>query len=345
MPKRVDNTLTSDHWRSYLAAELRCSVDVVFTRARRTPIQAKRIVAYRGARPGLHVRMHAMFASAPPEVQRAVASWIRSGRHAPRACAELDAWIAKTLSTLPMPKRVETAEPRGLTHDLGELARSLCAREFAAEFASEDALPAIGWGRRGASRTRHSLRLGSFDPDTKFVRLHPVLDQPAVPEFFVRFVLFHELLHAVYPPRRDADDRWIHHGREFRRREAEYVDYERALAWEKLNIRALIRAARRGGGFVALAEPEPAHRRGVTAAAKTSGTILRSHDEAVDEVGERSRATKGSRASAAPAQKPTKKPEASPRAPERPKPRPPRPSEIAKALAREWRQHDLFPEW
>jgi len=336
---RADNSLSSAHWRSFLTVELRCSVDVVYTRARRTPIQAKRTVAHRGATPGLEVRMHAMFAGAPPEVQRAVASWIRSGRRAPRACAALDAWIAKTLGTLPVPKRVEAAEPRGLHYDLAELARQLCAAEFAAEFPAPDALPAIGWGRRGASRTRHSLRLGSFDPDTKFVRLHPVLDQTEVPEYFVRYVLFHELLHAVYPPQRDGDDRWVHHGRDFRRREHAYADYERALAWEKRNIRALIRAARRGDGFVAASEAEPAHRRGLAAAAKTSAE--QTSAEKQSSAAAQGRASTGTRAGA---QGRTKSP-ASTDATARPKPRAPRPSEIAKALAREWRQWDLFPEW
>ena len=35
----------------------------------------------------------------------------------------------------------------------------------------------------------------------------------------------------------------MHHGREFRRRERAYVDYGRAIVWEKRNLMALIRAA------------------------------------------------------------------------------------------------------
>jgi hypothetical protein len=78
------------------------------------------------------------------------------------------------------------------------------------------------------------------------VRIHPVLDQPAVPVWFVRYVLFHELLHAVLPPRRGRGSRWIHHGAEFRRRERDYADYARAIAWEDAHMPALIRSAKRG---------------------------------------------------------------------------------------------------
>jgi len=110
------------------------------------------------------------------------------------------------------------------------------------------------WGRRGPSRTRNSLRLGSFDPDPRLVRIHPVLDQASVPEWFVRFVLFHELLHAVHPPERGTDNRWVHHGSLFRRRERTYVDYARAIEWERRNLRTLIKAARLGTSFAPPAE-------------------------------------------------------------------------------------------
>jgi hypothetical protein len=49
-------------------------------------------------------------------------------------------------------------------------------------------------------------------------------------------------LHAVHPPERGDDNRWVHHGPLFRRRGKAYVDFERAIAWEKRNLRALIKA-------------------------------------------------------------------------------------------------------
>jgi len=81
-----------------------------------------------------------------------------------------------------------------------------------------------------------------------------VLDQASVPEWFVRFVLFHELLHAVHPPERGTDNRWVHHGSLFRRRERTYVDYARAIEWERRNLRTLIKAARLGTSFAPPAE-------------------------------------------------------------------------------------------
>ena len=75
-----------------------------------------------------------------------------------------------------------------------------------------------------------------------------------MPAWFVRFVVFHELLHAVHPPQRSSGNRWIHHGPQFRRRERKYADYRRAITWEERNLTALIQAARRGTAFVAPAD-------------------------------------------------------------------------------------------
>lgn len=252
VPTPPPGTTRSAHdWSTYLASELRVPVGVVYTRSRKTPVAVRPLRQPRGA---LEVRLHKLFAEAPPEVHAAVASWVRSGRRAPRACARLDAYIAEILRRSPPTAARRALVPRGDHHDLERLVAELLATELAAEFPAGTERPHIGWGRRAASRTRRSLRLGSYDADGRIVRIHPVLDQPAVPEWFVRYVVFHELLHAVFPVERGADDRWIHHGRPFRRRERAYADHKRALQWERANLSALIRSARTGTPLVARAE-------------------------------------------------------------------------------------------
>ncbi len=77
------------------------------------------------------------------------------------------------------------------------------------------------------------------------MRIHPVLDREDVPSWYVRYILFHELLHAALPSERQQRERCIHHGGEFRRRERAYADYGKALRWEKENLSRLIRLARK----------------------------------------------------------------------------------------------------
>ena len=213
---------------------------VSFGRSRTAPVQA------RHTSEGWELRLHRMFASAPNEVLDALARWLAVGRRARRASRLLDEWIHTELESSDPPRRPTRLEPVGRTHDLAAMAESALALDFAGEFGAEHPAPVVTWGRRARSRSRRSLRLGSFDPETHLVRIHPVLDQAAVPTWFVRFVLKHEILHAVLPPYRGPDGRWIHHGPDFRRRERAWPEYSAAVSWEERNLPRLIRSAREG---------------------------------------------------------------------------------------------------
>jgi len=202
--------MTSGAWERHLEERLGRPVEVRFGRARTQPVHSV------AGPDGVRVRLHAFFAEAPPEIADALAAWLRSGRRARRACARLDAWIDARLAALP-PRR--------------------WAKEFDADFFMRP-LPQLTWGRRARSRARRSLHLGSYAADQDLVRIHPVLDHETVPEWFVRFVLFHEILHAAVDPHG--------HGPGFRARERSYADYRRAVSWQREHFGRLLRRARRG---------------------------------------------------------------------------------------------------
>ena len=233
--------VTPTDWERALGAALGVPVSVRYGRARRTVVRARR----EGGR--MLVTLNEVFAQAPPGVRDALGAWLRAGRRARRASAELDRWIERSLAELharaPEPLALRTA---GAHHDLAALAADLLARELRADFAPPAAPPRITWGRAARSRSRRSLRLGSFDYAARVVRIHPVLDQAAVPASFVRYVLFHELLHAALGEHTHPDGRRAHHGPAFKAREQAYPGLAAALAWERTWIDALIRSARTG---------------------------------------------------------------------------------------------------
>lgn len=190
------------------------------------------------------VRLHEAFATADSEALEALAGWLRSGRRARKASRALDAWLEDHVWSLPAPKRrVAAGSPRGEVHDLEALANDLWSG-FLEGGLDGERRPALEWGPRRASRSRGGLRLGSWDQATNRVRLHPVLDSEEIPAWFVRAVLVHELLHALHPPIRDARGHWRPHHARFQAAERRWPDHERARAFERANIRALVRRAR-----------------------------------------------------------------------------------------------------
>jgi hypothetical protein len=232
--------LDTGDWERLLAARLGRGVRVRYVRAR---TQVARSQPQRDG--SLDLRLNGMFADAPLLVQDALSIWLRTPRRARRSDRVLERWIEERLA------RLQREEPRSLAlvargahHDLGELSAPLLESEFPAAFDARGGPPGLTWGRAAPSRSRNSLRLGSYDAGTRVVRVHRVLDAPDVPAWFVRYVLFHELLHAAFDEH-DASGRRLLHGPCFRARERLYADFARARAWEKAHIDALIRRARR----------------------------------------------------------------------------------------------------
>ena len=234
---------TATGWADFLAARLGAPVEVEFGRSRRYPIQVWTRQTGSGGRGRPRtwiVRLNReVFATAKAPVREDVAAW--PGGKDEGAASRLDGWLHEQITRSETPPDPPVVETSGQQHDLLVLARPLLEHSFVGAF--EGPPPAITWGRRVRSRGRRSLRLGSFDPGRSLVRVHPVLDQEAVPAWFVRYILFHELLHAALPPRRDGRGRWIHHPPEFRELELLYPDHQPALAWEALNVPRLIRSA------------------------------------------------------------------------------------------------------
>ncbi|MGB0330684.1 MAG: hypothetical protein ACPGPE_02565 [Planctomycetota bacterium] len=238
---------TEADWSQFLTERFSLPIQVSFGRSRSAPVQARAFEAAEGQQ-GWQLRLHKLFATAPEEVRDALAKWLRAGRRARKAGPILDEWIHTEIASLPRRTSKVSITPEGDVHDLERLALPLIVGEFANDFRPRGPheRPVITWGRRARSKSRRSLRLGSFEPESRVVRIHPVLDQRAVPDWFVTFVLKHELLHSVTPSYRDAAGRWVHHGPEFRSREAAWPEFRAALRWERQNLPRLIRSARLG---------------------------------------------------------------------------------------------------
>lgn len=183
----------------------------------------------------LTLRIHHMFADAPPVIVRALAQYAEGkGRDAGRllrAFIDANDHMIRTRSrTRPISVDIE-----GKYYNLQELFDDLNQHYFDGQIQAR-----ITWGQRSRrKRGRGSIKLGSYTVEDALIRIHPVLDAADVPQFFIEWIIYHEMLHEIHDMP-IVDGRRIYHTREFRRDEALFEHYAEAVLWERTNLHKLL---------------------------------------------------------------------------------------------------------
>lgn len=176
------------------------------------------------------VRLNAGFLRAPETVLCALRRYLRSRRtEAWRLVVAYAARIGNDGDVSPRPRRVQ---PKGRIYDL-----AVILRDVKRDFFNSPVSCRIGWGKRGVptGKRRRSIRFGSWSPGDRVITVHPSLDSDRVPVEFVRYIVFHELLHAVVPEKRQNGRRYDHTP-EFRALERHFPNYDEMQALAKLLV-------------------------------------------------------------------------------------------------------------
>jgi len=129
--------------------------------------------------------------------------------------------------------RKRIGDPEGRHHSLTEIYREINQGQFN----NQIEIRRIGWGSR-----RSWGRLGHYDPLHHTVTISPVLDDPRVPRAVVSFIVYHELLHALFDVDSPSKSSRRHHPPEFRRAEKSHPDFLRTKQF-------LARFCRHHGGY------------------------------------------------------------------------------------------------
>ncbi len=197
------------------------------------------MVSVRGSQP-VRVSVHRMFLDAPDSALRDLAQYV-GGR-----CRSLgpsaQRFMAEKIPQLSYGERInaERLSPLGHVYDLNEIYDRI-NREY---FEGSLDLKITWYGERGGRRRRSSATLGLYSNPLKLIRIHRRLDATSVPEVFVEFVVYHEMIHHVCPPYVDALGRNRIHSPEFKARERQFREYGTAMAWLKKHENILV-----GKGF------------------------------------------------------------------------------------------------
>lgn len=173
------------------------------------------------------VRLHHMFLSATDDVRRALAHWIKHPRAKKHDALFRSFFNANNNTVHPPASRKPRLRMRGLCYNLREIFDELNRQYFNGAIKA-----AISWGFDRGQRIR-SIRFGSYFPQERLIRIHPRLDQPFVPPYMVRYIVYHEMLHAYLGIESGRHGRRRIHPPEFNRLEAAFPEYEKAIAWIK----------------------------------------------------------------------------------------------------------------
>ena len=184
---------------------------------------------------GYRLRLHKMFVGAPPRLIRALARYVVHNDR--RASQLLGDYIDRNQHVIKRHERKArqmTMRTAGRHHDLRAIFDQLNADRFDSSLDAR-----ITWGPVSARKARRSIKMGSFAVEDRLIRIHPILDQADVPDFFVRWIVFHEMLHGRHDIVRKGPRR-IFHTPAFLADERSFPDFERASAWEKANLDRLL---------------------------------------------------------------------------------------------------------
>jgi len=177
------------------------------------------------------VRISDLFRAAPPEVIRALAFLLVArllSRKPPRTHERVYrafAFSPEVLRAADIARRQRgrkmISSATGRVYDLQRIFSRVNRRYFDGEIEK----PSLTWSQR---RTRSIL--GHHDAAHDTITISKTLDSPDVPEWFVEYIMFHEMLHIKHPAR-IINGRRYYHTPAFRAEEKSYPRYVQAQEW------------------------------------------------------------------------------------------------------------------
>lgn len=91
----------------------------------------------------------------------------------------------------------------------------------------------IGWKNIHIADETKGVTLAECLFEERFIRVNTLLQDKRFPRWYVKYVIFHEMLHLYLGPQQFSSDGFsFPHNERFQVLEAKYPDYERALAYE-----------------------------------------------------------------------------------------------------------------
>lgn len=139
-------------------------------------------------------------------------------------------------ANLPLQRQFAFPE-QGRHFNLREIFDKLNARYFRKRLKGYQ----IVWGRRRKELPSCEIVFGTIQEEDRIIRINPLLDRSFIPRWFVEYVVYHEMCHAVVPDRYGPSGKRIIHHEGFYEVERKFHWFKRAKRWEQENLGRFLR--------------------------------------------------------------------------------------------------------
>ena len=176
----------------------------------------------------LQISLHKLFLDSPDDVKKAVISYCL--KRDKKSHLQIKTYAYKYFETADYTHRldVKKLKSKGVCFDLKHIMENLNLIYF------KDSLNlSITWFEKPKYTKFRHFTFGSFDKSLKLVRINSLLDNSNFPFYFINYIVYHEMLHAMYPERIDENGKRKIHTPFFKRKEKDFAYYRESQEFEK----------------------------------------------------------------------------------------------------------------
>lgn len=176
------------------------------------------------------VSVHRMFLQAPQNIMQALACYL--GGKDKKLAPSIKAYMEENMQKLDYSHELDLSrlQTKGLIYDLDEVYKAVNHEYFDRSLDLR-----ITWFGNQTNRRRSQVTFGLYQDPFKLIKVNRFLDHSQFPDYFISYIVYHEMLHYVCPSYVDEKGMKQIHSKEFKQREKQFKYFKNVQQWIKEN--------------------------------------------------------------------------------------------------------------
>lgn len=176
------------------------------------------------------VSLHRMFLKAPQNIMDALACYIRQEDESIHP--KVKDFIEKGVHKLDYSKEIDQKKLYHIGHvyNLKKIYDDINREYFNGRLQLS-----ITWFGKSLQKNKKRVTFGLYHDAMKLIKIHRMLDSPNFPDYFVAYVVYHEMVHHVCPAYVDEKGISRIHSKEFKEMESKFKYFHLAEKWIQEN--------------------------------------------------------------------------------------------------------------